>query len=246
MDFRRGAVILAALSFVVVSAACNRDTPAETRADDAATSDTARTADAQQERNDEISRLDRRVAEVEREYTEKSAKVASGAREATAGLKEELKEDVTNVREAVADLRSTTPENWWDRHEQAITRTAEDIEADVRRLAGKIAPTPAPTGTTGDGVSTAPFTSRRDAFVARLQARIDAMDEALDKVDARGARETELEDTRARMEKLRDDVGRLRTADADDWWDVTRARVTEYVDRVEASVDRLDNDKPNN
>ena len=246
MHRRHGAALLTALSFVVVSAACNRDTPADTRTDDAVANDPARAADAQQERNDEISRLDRRVAEVEREYTEKNTKIASGAREATAGLKEELKEDVANVRGAVADLRSTTPDNWWDRHEQAMARTADDIEADVRRLAGTSAPAPAPTGTTGDGVSTAPFTSRRDAFVARLQARIDAMDDALDKVDARGPRETEVEDTRARMEKLREDVGRLRSAEADDWWDVTRTRVTEYVDRVEASVKRLDDDKPNN
>ena len=242
MNRQRLAVTLSALSFVVVGSACNSN-PAETRTDDAAVS-TERAADAQQERNDEISGLDRRIADIEREYTEKSAKIATGAREATAGLKEELKEDVANVRQAVADLRSTTPDNWWERHEQAIARTADDVEADVRRLAGKLAPVPAATGTTGEGVSTAPFTSRRDAFVARLQARIDAMEDALGKVDASGARETEIEDTRARVEKLREDIGRLRTAEADDWWDVTRTRVTEYLDRVEASVNRLDNDKP--
>jgi len=240
MERRRVAALLSALSFVVVSAACNRNAPAESRTDTAV--DAKGTADVQQ-RNDEISRLDQRVGEIEREYTEKSQKVASGARTATAGLKEEVKEDVANVRQAVSDLRSTTPENWWDRHEHAIAQTTEDIEADVRRLAGSLAPAPAPTGTTGEGVSTAPFTSRRDAFVERLKARVEAMEDALDKIDARGARETEIEDTRARVKKLSDDLGRLRSAEADDWWDVTKARVTEYLDRVEASVKRLDDDK---
>ena len=43
--------------------------------------------------------------------------------------------------------------------------------------------------------------------------------------------------------KLGDDVDRLRSASADDWWDVTKTRVNEYVDRVEASVKRLDDNK---
>ena len=98
-------------------------------------------------------------------------------------------------------------------------------------------------GTAGEGVSTAPFTSRRDQFVASLRARVDAMENALDKVKARDARKTELEDTQARVKKLADDLDRLRSASADDWWDVTKARVTDYVDRVENSVDRLDDNK---
>jgi len=52
----------------------------------------------------------------------------------------------------------------------------------------------------------------------------------------------EIEDTR-RVKKLGDDVDRLRSASADDWWDVTKTRVNEYVDRVEASVKRLDDNK---
>jgi hypothetical protein len=45
------------------------------------------------------------------------------------------------------------------------------------------------------------------------------------------------------VNKLREDVDRLASAEADDWWDVTRARVTDYVDRVEASIKRLDDNK---
>ena len=204
-----------------------------------------RAAELQRDRNEEISRLDKRVSDIERDYAQANQKVVSGDRTATTGLREELKEDVTNVKTAVNDLRTTTPENWWGRHEAAMRRTADDIEADVSRLAGKVTPTPpqATTGTTGENVSTEPFTSRRDKFVDDLRARVDAMQQALDRVKARGAQKTEIEDTRARVKKLGDDVDRLRSASADDWWDVTKTRVNEYVDRVEASVKRLDDNK---
>jgi hypothetical protein len=69
------------------------------------------------------------------------------------------------------------------------------------------------------------------------------MQQALDKVKARGSRQTELDDVRARVKKLDDDVDRLKSASADDWWDVSKARVSEYIDRVEDSVARLDNDR---
>ena len=50
------------------------------------------------------------------------------------------------------------------------------------------------------------------------------MQQALDRVKARGPQETEIEDTRARVKKLGDDVDRLRSASADDWWDDEGAR----------------------
>jgi uncharacterized protein YukE len=206
----------------------------------------ARTADEaakrQQERAEDISQLDKRVAEIEREYMKANEKVVADKKTPTAGLKEELKEDVTNVKQAVADLKTTTPDNWWNRHEEAMRQAADDIEADVARLAGQVKPA-APRTTEnarGETVSTAPFTSQRDEFVAAMRARVDAMKQALDKVKARGPKETEVEDVRARINKLGDDVDRLKSASPDDWWDVTKARVTEYVDRIDRSVNRLD------
>ena len=89
-----------------------------------------------------------------------------------------------------------------------------------------------------------PFESRRDTFANSLKARVDAMEQALGNVKASGARETEVSDTRARIAKLEDDLDKLGSASADDWWDVSKARVTEYVERVEDSVGRLDDDKP--
>jgi outer membrane murein-binding lipoprotein Lpp len=226
----------------LVFGACNRQ-PESTEPgvrDESAKTDA--TAERQQERNEDISQLDKRVAELEREYTEAKNEVIADKKTPTAGLREELKEDVSQVKQAVNDLKTTTPDNWWSRHEEAIRRTADDIEADVARLAGKVKP--APPSTTqevhGETVSTAPFTSQRDEFVARMRTRVDAMKQSLDNVKASGPRETEVEDVRARINKLGDDVDRLKSASPDDWWDVTKARVTEYVDRIEGSVNRLD------
>jgi uncharacterized protein YicC (UPF0701 family) len=199
-------------------------------------------AKGQQERADDISRLDKRVAEIEREYTKANEKVVADRKTPTEGLKSELKEDVTNVKQAVNDLRTTTPENWWNRHEQAMRRTADDVEADVAKLAGHVKPV-APKTTEeahGETVSTAPFTSQRDEFVASMRARVDAMKQALDNVKASGPKQTEVDDVRARINKLSDDIDRLKSASPDDWWDVSKARVTEYVDRIDRSLNRLD------
>ena len=251
MSLNRRMLGAAALTVAMVTAgACNRaaesERPAETGADTDVSAPGNQVADETRERQEDVADLAERVTRVEREYAEKSEQVASGARTATAGLREELREDVANVKQAVNDLGTTTAENWWDRHEQALGRTVEDIEADVRRLAGTL-PKPAadrPTGTTGATADPAPFTSRRDAFVSQLRARLDAMEDALEKVKARDAQETEVQDTQARINKLQDDVDRLQSASADDWWDVSKARVTEYVERVEDSVGRLDDNTP--
>ena len=245
MRYRQAAIIGTLAASVLGAAACSRDAAESKQANAEVSRDVDRAADLQRQRDEEISRLDQRVADVERKYAEANQKVVSGSRTATTGLREELKEDVTNVKKAVDDLRTTTPDNWWERQEAAMQRSFDDVEADVKRMAGTLTPprTADATGTTGEGVSTAPFTSRRDQFVARLRARVKAMDDALDKVKAGGPRETELDDTRPRVKKLADDVDRLGSASADDWWDVSKARVTDYVDRVEDSVRRLDDNR---
>jgi chromosome segregation ATPase len=239
----RNLMIVGIVAPALLIGACNRrgESQEPTVRDEAAnTADQA--AKRQQERAEDISQLDKRVAEIEREYTEANKEVVADKKTPTVGLREELKEDVSNVKQAVGDLRTTTPENWWNRHEQAMRRTADDIEADVARLAGQVKPA-APRTTEdarGETVSTAPFTSQRDEFVEAMHVRVDAMKQALDKVKASGPKETEVEDVRARINKLGDDVDRLKSASPDDWWDVTKARVTEYVDRVDRSVNRLD------
>jgi hypothetical protein len=234
---------IAALGLAIAAAgACTRDAEnTATTADTTATPD--RTAELQAERDRDILGLNDRVAEIERDYQRQTADRPRGTAGATPGLREEVQEDVKNVRQAVDDLKTTTTDNWWQRHEQAIGRTADDVEADVRRLSGARA-LPAPrtetTAQPGEVASSAPFTSRRDRFVKELRARIESWDKALEGVTARGARETELEDVRARVRKMDDDLDRLEKANPDDWWDITRARVGEYIDRVEKSIARLD------
>ena len=85
--------------------------------------------------------------------------------------------------------------------------------------------------------------ARRDRFAARMNARIDAMENALKDVDVKGAAETEVEDTRARLKKMREDTDRLHNATEEDWWEITKKRVDDYIDRVDRSINRLDDDK---
>jgi hypothetical protein len=241
MSYRK-LTIVGVLASALMMGACNRadrsrDTAGQPQAPPA---DVA--AERQQERNDEIARLDQRVAAIEREYSEANQKVINQKKTPTTGLREELKEDVSNVKQAVNDLKTTTPDNWWNRHEEAMKRAADDIEADVSRLAGTVRSARPSTTVDADGerVSTEPFSSRRDTFVGQMRVRVDAMKQALDNVKPSGALKTEVEDVRARVNKLGDDLDRLKSASPDDWWDVTKARVTEYVDRIDRSLNRLD------
>ena len=92
--------------------------------------------------------------------------------------------------------------------------------------------------------ATAPFTSRRDALITEMKGRVNTFRNALDRVKADGPRETEVKDARARVDKLAADLDTLATASPDDWWDVTKHRVEDYLERVEASVRRLDDNRP--
>lgn len=234
-------ITIATLATTLVTTACSRPEPDRTTArDEPARVDAA--AELQRKHNDEAAQLDKRVADLERRWTEMESKVAQKSLTPTAALRAEVKEDVQNVRVAVAGLKTTTPENWWERHENAMERTAADIEADVRRF-GKGQNTSAAPREPEIPVNAAPFESRRDRFVTHLRTKVDAMEAQLKDVRVRDAQKTELEDTRARVTKLKDDVDRLGKASGDDWWDISSKRVSEYVDRVEDSIRRLDDNK---
>jgi hypothetical protein len=237
------AAMSAAVALAVAAGACNRDAT-DTRNDavkaDEKVADEA--AAIEKERRDDIADFTERAAQLERDYADKSAVLASGKRSATETLREEVQEDVNNVKQAVANLSTTTADNWWTREEDAMRATLEDVSADVKQFGAHVTESaPAAPGATS---ATAPFTSRRDSFVAEMKGRVDALDRALEKVTAKGARETELDDTRARVKKIAADLDRLVAATPDDWWDVSRDRVREYLDRVETSIKRLDDNKP--
>src|SRR5688572_21148882 len=146
----------------------------------------------QRERSEEAAELERRAANLESQWIEMQTKVKTRERTATAGLREEVAEDVKNARTAVADLKTTTQENWWERHERALERSVSDVQADVQRLT-KQKTMAEPTEKAEVGTA-AGFAERRDAFVSRLRARLDAMEAQLDKTRAKGALETELND----------------------------------------------------
>lgn len=227
------------LAGTLAAVGCNRQESAPSTATTAAEN---RATDQALDRDREAADLEKRAIDVERRWAEMEAKVKRDDRTPTAGLQSEVKEDVANIREAVANLKTTTPENWWERHEEATERTVNDIEADVLRFTGgKKAPEPV---VPAEPVATsAGFEEQRTQFIARVRARLDAYEEQLAQVKAKGARETELEDTQARIDKLQDDLDRLRGASPDEWWDISTKRVDEYIDRVERSIGRLDNDK---
>ena len=235
----RAQLILSLIFVAAFAAACNRQQANETAETAGAAVDNA-LAEAERERTEAVNELEQRIATLERDWNEKEKQITDKTRTATAGLREETKEDVANVRAAIADLKTTTAANWWERHEQAMERTAADIEQDVRRLAPKFTPAQA-RAAASEGE--AAFESRRDRVVAALRARVDAMETALKDVRADGPRETEVNDTRARVEKLKDDLDGLGRASADDWWDISSRRVREYIERVESSIRRLDDDK---
>ena len=239
--FLASVAVVAALTVV----GCDRGAAVESGRADVESADkkaVEKQAAEQRERSEEAAELERRASNLDSQWTEMQTTVKTRERTATAGLREEVEEDVKNARAAVADLKTTTQENWWERHERALERSVSDVRTDVQRLTKqKTMPEPTekaePVGTVGG------FAARRDAFVSRLRANLDAMEEQLDKTKAKGALETELRDTKARIDKLQEDLDELRSVSPDAWWDVSSERVGEYIQRVEASIKRLDDNK---
>ncbi|MGE0449568.1 MAG: hypothetical protein AB7Q29_08290 [Vicinamibacterales bacterium] len=246
-------VTAALLGLTLSGAACDRE-PVQTERDTAAEEaarEAERVAEEQRQRNEEINQMSERVSEIEREYEEKSANTPRGsAGTAAARVRGELSEDLNGVKQAVADLRTTTADNWWDRYEQAIRQSVDDLEADVKEVA-RIRTLPAPEGAdtpqmeqSSGGAAPAPFASARDRFVAEMQPRIASMTRALDNIRARGARQTRVEQVRAQVEKLRDDLDALKASEAGDWWDLSKARVQNAIERLDESIEQLGGVRP--
>ncbi len=199
-------------------------------------------AAAQRERSEAAAELERRAANLDSRWTEMQTTAPTRGRTATAGLREEVAEDVKNARAAVADLKTTTEANWWERHEGALERSVSDVQADVQRITRQKT-TSEPTEKAEQVGIAGGFAGRRDAFVSRLRVRVDAMEEQLDRTKAKGALEVELRDTKARIDKLQDDLDELRGVSSDAWWDVSSERVGQYIERVEESIKRLDDNR---
>jgi hypothetical protein len=241
------------LALAVAIGGCSREATIEPRDRAAAPApprQVDRASELQRQRDQDLAKMDDRIASLERTYQEKRATSATGTvgTAGTTAVRDEFKSDLDDMKKAVNHLRTTTPENWWDRHQTALKTAIDDVESSVKHFAGtRTPPEPAKnrrvTDASGQPVSTAPFTSSRDKLIADTRARVDAMNKALDNVKATGARKTELDDLHARVNKLGDDIDRLKSASAEDWWDLSKARVDDYIDRVEKSLARLDDNK---
>jgi hypothetical protein len=199
--------------------------------------------EAQRDRGADVNRLQQRLDDVDRKWAVQEKKLARERASATAAMRTEVTEDLTNARQAIDKLRTTTPENWWDREEAVLKQTTTELERDVQRFTGRPIPPDAQTKPKSTEHDTA-FAARRDQVINDLQPRVDAMKKQLDRISAKGSENTERKDTRARVDKLSDDLAELRNATPDDWWKISRDRVADYVDRLEKSVGRLDNNKP--
>jgi cytochrome c556 len=241
------------LTLAVGMGACRREATVEPR-NQTATRPPApqvdRASELQRQRDQELAKMDERVASLERKYQEKRATSPNGTvgTTGTTVVRDEVTSDLDDVKKAVDNLRTTTPENWWERHESALKTAFHDVQSDVEHFTGKrTQPEPAKNrraaDASGQPISTAPFTSSRDKFVADMRARVDAMNKALDSVKASGPRKVSMDDLHTRVNKLGDDIDNLKSASAEDWWDLSKARVNDYIDRVEKSLARLDNSK---
>ena len=198
---------------------------------------------AQSDRDADINHLQQRLDDIDRKWVDQEKKLARERATATAAMRKEITQDLTNARQAIDNLRTTTPDNWWDREEAVLQQNTSELERNVKRFTGRAIPPDAQTKPKSTDHDTA-FAARRDQFINDLQPRVDAMKKDLDRINAKGTENTERKDTRARVDKLSDDLAELRKASPDDWWKISRDRVSDYVDRLEKSVDRLDNNKP--
>lgn len=201
------------------------------------------TTDAQRDRDADINHLQQRLDDVNRKWGTQEKKLEQEQASATASMRKEVTRDVNHARQAIENLRTTTPANWWEREEDVLRQTTAELERDVQRFTGQPVRPEAqtkPKSTEGDTA----FAASRDQFINDLQPTVDAMKKQLGRISAKGTENTERKDTRARVNKLSDDLATLRNATPDDWWTISRDRVSDYLDRLEKSVSRLSDNKP--
>ena len=224
-------MMIALVAMSVAATACNR--PNQDVDDARSTAEPA--ADTRAQDADE---LDRRLAELERKWEDVKTRVSNEAAAATATARARIEDDLMMAREALGELRTTTADNWLERQERQLERMAERVEQEVRTFARNWTPSPDTdeVGTSGDQTD---WAQRRDALVARMEQRIREMEQALADIGPGDGNEADVEDTRARVEHMKEDTERLRRASEAEWWDVTKARLSAYLDRLDAAIDRL-------
>jgi uncharacterized protein HemX len=226
-------MVCVAIVAAIGASACNR------AAEEAREEGTEVNQEVRQQQ-DEAARLEQRAEELERDWDAAQERLAKRTDAATTEAKAEIQEAIADVKNEVAELKTTNVENWWNRTEQDMEAMAGEVEQDVKRFARRWTPNvDKEVGTAGDADT---WAARRDRLVSRMQARIDSMEQAIRDFDGPDADKEDVEETRARIRDMREENDRLRAADEDDWWDVTRERVNNFIDRIDARIDRLTSD----
>jgi hypothetical protein len=235
--FRTAALVTA----VIFVTACSRQQTTG-NADRTGDANRVATTDAQNDRDADINHLQQRLDAVDRKWADQEKKLEQERATATASLRTQVTQDLKNARQAIENLRTTTAANWWEREEDVLRQNTSELERDVRRFTGRPIRPDAQTKPKSTEQDTA-FAASRDQFINDLQPRVDSMKKQLDRISAKGTENTERKDIRARVNKLSDDLAALRNASPDDWWKISRDRVSDYLDRLETSVGRLDDNK---
>src|SRR5438132_3056335 len=133
------------LTLAVAIEGCSREGTVEPRDQAAAPAlprQVDRASELQRQRDQDLAKMDDRVAALERTYQEKRATSASGTvgTAGTTAVRDEFKSDLDDMKKAVNNLRTTTPENWWDRHQTALKTAIADVESSVTHFAGTRTP----------------------------------------------------------------------------------------------------------
>jgi septal ring factor EnvC (AmiA/AmiB activator) len=191
-----------------------------------------------QRRVEETARLQQRVNELERKWEQAQTKLAGRTDAAATRAKAEIRDELADAKRELAELETVVADNWWDRHQREWARAATDTEAAVKRSARRWTPAVEDKAAAVVGDSDT-WAARRDRLVNAAQKRIDGMEQALRDIDGPDVDKEDLEATRTRVRMMREENERLRKATDDDWWDITRDRVTRTVDRIEDRIDRL-------
>jgi|SRR5687767_3267537 len=228
--------ILAICALALASSACTR--PAQQEAREEAAEVDREVDQLRQRQVEETARLEQRVNELERKWDQSQAKLEGRTDAAAKRARTEIQDELADAKRELAELKTVDATNWWERHEREWERSAADAEADVKRSARRWAPAVEDKAAAVAGDSET-WAARRDRLVNATQRRLDAMEQALRDIDGPDVDKEDVEETRARVRAMREENERLRQASDDDWWDVTRDRVTRTIDRIEDRIDRL-------
>lgn len=220
--------VLGAIVVSAMAAGCGRTEPTAENAPREA----AETGPATDQ---EVAEFENRLDALERDWNAAQERLGDQAASTAAAARRTIDEELRELRASIDELRTTTAQNWWDRQERQLERTAERVQQDVRRVARSWTPAEASDEVATSG-ETSDWRARRDALVSGLERRIRDMEEALEGLDPR---DPGVEQARERVQHMKDDAERVRGASEDGWWEITKARIRVSLDRVDAAIDRL-------